>query len=95
MLFGRDCGSAGTARTRAAHTWPAIAGFAGGAAAGAALYAAVGIESLALPLGMALVAVGLPGPMHTHHSREPHVNARSVAVRVDEDGDEHAPNAKT
>jgi hypothetical protein len=55
----------------------------------------VGIESLASPLGMALVAVGLPGRMHTHHSREPHVNARSVAVRVDEDGDEYAPNVKT
>jgi hypothetical protein len=55
----------------------------------------VGIEYLALPLGMALVAAGLPGRLHTHHSREPHVNARSVAVRFDEDADKHAPNAKT
>jgi len=92
MLFGKDRGSAGTSRTRAARTWPAIAGFAGGAAAGAALYAAVGIESLALPLGMALAAVGLPGRLHTYHSPEPHINARSVSVSVDEDGEEHAPN---
>jgi uncharacterized membrane protein YoaK (UPF0700 family) len=60
MLLGTDPRSAGAARSRAAHTWPAIAGFALGAAGGAALYAATGIESLALPVGLALLAAESP-----------------------------------
>ena len=59
MLFGTDSDSTKTAKTRAHRTWPAIAGFAGGAATGAALHAGVGVESLALPMGLALVAIGL------------------------------------
>jgi len=47
--------------TWASRTWPPIAGFAGGAATGAALYAAVGIDSLALPTALALMALGFPG----------------------------------
>lgn len=69
ILLGRDHRSAAAARTRAARTWPAIAGFAGGAAAGAALYAALGVRSLTLPLGLALVALGLPGRPPADRSR--------------------------
>jgi hypothetical protein len=43
-----------------------------------------------LPLAWRWSPSVCPDEMHTHHSREPHVNARSVAGRVDEDGDEHA-----
>ncbi len=46
-----------SARRRAAHTWPAIVGFAAGAAVGAALYAAVGIAALIVPAGGALLAL--------------------------------------
>lgn len=59
VLLGRDPSTADAARRRASHTWPAIAGFALGAALGAALYAAAGLPSLALPTGLALVSLGL------------------------------------
>jgi len=51
LLFGTDAGSIKAARHRVSHTWPPIAGFTGGAATGAALYAAPNVESLALPRG--------------------------------------------
>lgn len=57
VLLGRDPSAAGAARRRASHTWPAIAGFATGAAFGAALYAAVGLPSLTLPTGLALISL--------------------------------------
>jgi uncharacterized membrane protein YoaK (UPF0700 family) len=60
MLFGSGGASSRNARHRAALTWPVITGFVAGAAAGAALYAAVGIGSLALPLGASLLALALP-----------------------------------
>jgi uncharacterized membrane protein YoaK (UPF0700 family) len=60
ILLGTDPPSAGAARSRAAHTWPAITGFAAGAVGGAALYAAAGIGSLALPVGLAMIALRLP-----------------------------------
>jgi uncharacterized membrane protein YoaK (UPF0700 family) len=57
VLLGTDPGEVAAARRRASHTWPAIVGFAAGGAAGAALFAAVGISSMALPAGGALVAL--------------------------------------
>jgi len=58
MLLGSDPGAVAVARRRASHTWPAIVGFAAGAALGAALYKAAGLTSLALPTGLALIALG-------------------------------------
>ena len=47
------------ARRRAARTWPASVCFAVGAAAGAASFAAAGLWSLALPAGLALLALAI------------------------------------
>jgi uncharacterized membrane protein YoaK (UPF0700 family) len=58
VLLGHDRAAA-KARGRAARTWPAIVGFTAGAAGGAACYAAVGMVSLALPTGLALLALAL------------------------------------
>jgi uncharacterized membrane protein YoaK (UPF0700 family) len=58
VLLGRARAAAG-ARRRAAQTWPAIVGFVAGAASGAACFAAVGLVSLALPAGLALLALAL------------------------------------
>ena len=60
MILGTDPRSAKAARNRATHTWPAIAGFVAGAAGAAALYVVVGIESLALPVGLAMLSLVLP-----------------------------------
>lgn len=57
VLLGTDPSERVAARRRASHTWPAIIGFAIGAALGAALYAAAGLASLALPTGLALIAL--------------------------------------
>jgi uncharacterized membrane protein YoaK (UPF0700 family) len=63
VLLGRDPTQVTQARRRAARTWPAIVGFTAGAALGAALLAAVGLPSLVLPVGLALLALALgPGP---------------------------------
>jgi uncharacterized membrane protein YoaK (UPF0700 family) len=59
VLLRRGPASATGARRRAAHTWPAILGFAAGAALGAACYAAAGLWSLAMPAGLALVAIAI------------------------------------
>jgi uncharacterized membrane protein YoaK (UPF0700 family) len=56
VLLGRDRTQVIQARRRAARTWPAIVGFAAG---GAACYAAVGMGSLAVPAGLALLALAL------------------------------------
>lgn len=80
LLFATNGASTRTARTQLAHTWPAVTGFAVGAAAGAALYAAVGVESLAFPMGLALVAIASPRRLQTHRAPRPKVSARSVAV---------------
>lgn len=56
MVFSRDLRDVARARNRAQHTWPAIVGFAAGCALGAACNAAVGLLSLALPAGTALIA---------------------------------------
>jgi uncharacterized membrane protein YoaK (UPF0700 family) len=47
------------ARDRAMRTWPAIVGFAVGCALGAMCEAAIGLRSLALPAGLALLAVAI------------------------------------
>jgi uncharacterized membrane protein YoaK (UPF0700 family) len=59
VLLGRDRAEVTQARRRAARTWPAIVGFAAGAAGGAACFAAVGLVSLAVPAGLALLALAL------------------------------------
>jgi hypothetical protein len=45
------------ARHRAQHAWPAIVGFAAGYAFGAICQAAIGLQSLVLPVGLALLAL--------------------------------------
>jgi uncharacterized membrane protein YoaK (UPF0700 family) len=57
MLLGRDPDEVAQARRRAQHTWQAIVGFAAGCGLGAACEAAVGLWSLALPAGLALLAL--------------------------------------
>jgi uncharacterized membrane protein YoaK (UPF0700 family) len=57
MLLGRDPDEVAKARRRAQHTWPAIVGFTAGCGLGAACEAAVGLWSLALPAGLALLAL--------------------------------------
>jgi len=59
MLLGRDPNEVASARRRAKHTWPPIVGFTIGCGLGAASEAAVGLWSLALPTGLALVAVAM------------------------------------
>jgi uncharacterized membrane protein YoaK (UPF0700 family) len=56
VLFGDNRDEIASARRRAQHAWPAILGFAAGCALGAAAQAAIGLQSLALPVGFALLA---------------------------------------
>jgi uncharacterized membrane protein YoaK (UPF0700 family) len=57
ILLGNDPSAILAARRRASHTWPAILGFAVGAALGAGLYAILGLCSLVLPTGLAFVSL--------------------------------------
>jgi uncharacterized protein DUF1275/phosphoesterase family protein len=59
VLLGRDPDEVAKARRRAKHTWPAIVGFIVGCGRGAACEAAVGLWSLALPTGLALLALAM------------------------------------
>jgi uncharacterized membrane protein YoaK (UPF0700 family) len=59
MLLGRDPDEVAKARSRAKHTWPAIVGFTVGCGLGAVCEAAVGLWSLALPAGFALLALAM------------------------------------
>jgi uncharacterized membrane protein YoaK (UPF0700 family) len=59
VLIGRDQASVAKARGRARHTWPPILGFALGCAVGAACESAAGLRSLALPTGLALLALAM------------------------------------
>jgi uncharacterized membrane protein YoaK (UPF0700 family) len=58
-LFGHDPDTMTNARRRAKATWPAIAGFAAGCGAGAACEAAFAMRALALPVGLALLALAI------------------------------------
>jgi uncharacterized membrane protein YoaK (UPF0700 family) len=62
VLLGRDPDGVAKARSRAKHTWPPIVGFAAGCGLGAALEAAVGLWSPALPAGLALLALAMGVP---------------------------------
>ena len=59
VLFERDPSNVAQARSRAHHTWPAIVGFAVGCGLGATCQVAVGMWSLALPAGLALLALAM------------------------------------
>jgi len=61
VLLARTSTQANEARRRAQHTWPAIVVFIAGAGLGAACFGIVGLSSLALPAGLALVAVIVTG----------------------------------
>ena len=59
VMLARRPADVAKARDRAMCTWPAIVGFAIGCGAGAICEAAIGLWSLALPAGLALVAVAM------------------------------------
>jgi uncharacterized membrane protein YoaK (UPF0700 family) len=59
ILFRRDPNEVADARSRAGHTWPAIVGFIIGCSLGALFEVAIGPWSLALPTGLALLALAL------------------------------------
>jgi uncharacterized membrane protein YoaK (UPF0700 family) len=59
ILLQRNTNGAARACDRAGHTWPAIAGFLLGCALGAACESALGLQSLVLPGGFALLALAL------------------------------------
>jgi uncharacterized membrane protein YoaK (UPF0700 family) len=59
MLIGRDPAEAARSRLRAKQIWPAIVGFTIGCGLGAACESMVGLRSLALPSGLALVAIAM------------------------------------
>jgi uncharacterized membrane protein YoaK (UPF0700 family) len=59
VLFGREPADVAKARSRAKHTWPAIVGFAVGCGLGAICEATIGLSSLALPAGLALLALAI------------------------------------
>jgi uncharacterized membrane protein YoaK (UPF0700 family) len=71
VLIGRDPEDVARARSRARNTWPAIVGFAIGCAVGAACQAAVGLWSLALPAGLALLALAMSFPAKRHSPVKP------------------------
>jgi len=57
MLIARGPDGVARARRRAQHTWPTVVGFTVGCGLGAACDAAIGLWSLTLPAGLALLAV--------------------------------------
>jgi uncharacterized membrane protein YoaK (UPF0700 family) len=59
MVLGRGTADVAKARDRAMRTWPAIVGFAVGCGLGATFETAIGLRSLALPAGLALLAVAM------------------------------------
>jgi uncharacterized membrane protein YoaK (UPF0700 family) len=59
VLLGHDPDEVAKARSRAKNTWPPIVGFTVGCGIGAACESAVGLWSLALPTGLALVAFAM------------------------------------
>jgi uncharacterized membrane protein YoaK (UPF0700 family) len=69
ILLARGPVGVAKARRRAKHTWPAIAGFLLGCALGAPCEAVLGLRSLVLPAGSALVAVGLGIAANLHSTK--------------------------
>ena len=67
VLVGGDLAEVANARSRAMHTLPVIVGFTIGCALGAACEAAAGLWSLALPTGLALLALVM-GLLHRHRA---------------------------
>src|SRR5258707_4597779 len=59
VMLARRSADVAKARDRAMRTWPAIVGFAVGCGLGAICEAAIGLRSLALPAGLALLAVAM------------------------------------
>ena len=59
VMLGRRPADVAKANDRAMRTWPAIVGFAVGCGLGATCEAAIGLRSLALPAGLALLAVAM------------------------------------
>jgi uncharacterized membrane protein YoaK (UPF0700 family) len=59
VLFEDNRDESASACRRARHAWPAILGFASGCALGAIAQAVIGLQSLALPAGFALLALVL------------------------------------
>ena len=59
MLERKPADVVAKARDRAMRTWPAIVGFAIGCGLGATCEAAIGLRALALPAGLALLAVAM------------------------------------
>jgi uncharacterized membrane protein YoaK (UPF0700 family) len=57
VISGREPTEVAKARGRAKSTWPAILGFAVGCGLGAACKATIGLRALALPAGLALLAL--------------------------------------
>jgi uncharacterized membrane protein YoaK (UPF0700 family) len=59
LVLRRSARQIEVARSQMEHTWPAIVGFAAGGGLGAALEAQVGLWAFALPVGSAVLALGL------------------------------------
>jgi hypothetical protein len=59
MMLARGPAEVAKARDRVMRTWPAIVGFAVGCGLGATSETAIGLRSLALPAGLALLAVAM------------------------------------
>jgi uncharacterized membrane protein YoaK (UPF0700 family) len=71
VMFGRKLSNVAKARHRAMLTWPAIVGFAIGCGLGAACEASIGLMSLALPVGLAALAVALGRKATIGESQDP------------------------
>ena len=67
VMFGRSPADTARAHDRAMRTWPAIVGFAIGCGAGATCEATIGLWSLALPTGLALLAVAMSANLEGDH----------------------------
>ena len=70
VLFGRKLSDVAKPRARAMLTWPAIVGFAVGGGLGATCEAAIGLTSLALPVGLAVLAVAMGMNANTAKTRD-------------------------
>jgi hypothetical protein len=85
VLLGRDPAVVASARNRAQHTWPAIVGFAAGAAIGAACFAAAGRWLLALLL-KGLSGAPMVGAGSSWRARRGPRGPRAHGARADRPG---------